>query len=673
MAIQNRRGAYADFNPAKMVEGEFAVVKTGDPNTNDGDAVYISTATGTAKRVALYQDIVQEVESATEEVAQELVQQINEGVAESVERAETAANAAEEAASTFTTDTTLSISGKAADAKKTGDEITGLKSELSEKAAVITNTASGSIATFHDGSAMPVKNLTVGIEPVQDLHGYDAPWPGGGRKNLLDNSALTKGYYQDSGSFVQNDDGSYYTTPLIPVVAGQTYTMSYYNSQGTRISGLVTTQWASNGDFIRQDTSGSVAMGSTTAFVRLRNFQAQSEQMKADGTNARWQMETGSNFTEYVPYSNICPITGWTAANVKRTGKNLLDLNGYTSGKIRNDSGTVTNDSSSGFTVPIRVLPSTKYTISGSLSSYVPTMRVYFLNENQGWIRRTSGISTATALPYTFTTDSNCYYVQLQGGNSSTGFNAQIEVGQSATTYEEPHIDTYAIPFPSAAGTVYGGTVDLEAQTLTVEWKMVTLNGGENWQISGQVLYLDIEHDYLKTYTEYIPISNRLKGIVQQANISAMSDVQDDNIITLYGGAANYWRIFAKKTDLQDVDAFKGWLLSNNVQFCYKLATPVTYQLTPVEVATILGTNNIWADTGDSNVEYRADTKLYIEQLTAPTEDDMTADHAIASGTFFMVGNSLYRATTAIAAGATITVGTNATKLSLADALNALS
>ena len=50
----------------------------------------------------------------------------------------------------------------------------------------------------------------------------------------------------------------------------------------------------------------------------------------------------------------------------------------------------------------------------------------------------------------------------------------------------------------------------------------------------------------------------------------------------------------------------------------------------------------------------------------------MTADHAIAAGTFFQLGNTLYLATSQIAAGGTITPGTNATKLSLADALNIL-
>lgn len=93
-------------------------------------------------------------------------------------------------------------------------------------------------------------------------------------------------------------------------------------------------------------------------------------------------------------------------------------------------------------------------------------------------------------------------------------------------------------------------------------------------------------------------------------------------------------------------------------------------QLEPHEIASILGANNIFADTGDSEVEYRADTKLYIERLTAPDSADMIADANIVSGQYFMVGNTLYKATANIANGGQITVGTNCTRVSLAQALN---
>ena len=68
-------------------------------------------------------------------------------------------------------------------------------------------------------------------------------------------------------------------------------------------------------------------------------------------------------------------------------------------------------------------------------------------------------------------------------------------------------------------------------------------------------------------------------------------------------------------------------------------------------------------------MEYRADTKLYIERLTEP-DADMIADANIVSGQYFLVGNSLYLATSNIASGGQVIVGTNAIRKSLSEALN---
>lgn len=67
-----------------------------------------------------------------------------------------------------------------------------------------------------------------------------------------------------------------------------------------------------------------------------------------------------------------------------------------------------------------------------------------------------------------------------------------------------------------------------------------------------------------------------------------------------------------------------------------------------------------------------SEIKTYLEELTAPTEDDSVANKNIPDGTFFMVNNGLYRATRAIAAGTTISTKVNCEKQSLADALNYL-
>lgn len=56
MAIQNRRGAYTDFDPTKMKPGEYGIVLSGDPNTVSGVSVYICTATGTVKPLVLREE-----------------------------------------------------------------------------------------------------------------------------------------------------------------------------------------------------------------------------------------------------------------------------------------------------------------------------------------------------------------------------------------------------------------------------------------------------------------------------------------------------------------------------------------------------------------------------------------------------------------------------------------
>ena len=57
MALRHRRGVYTDFDPSKMVAGEIAVVQSGDPNTDSGQAVYACQVAGTAKRLVFVEDI----------------------------------------------------------------------------------------------------------------------------------------------------------------------------------------------------------------------------------------------------------------------------------------------------------------------------------------------------------------------------------------------------------------------------------------------------------------------------------------------------------------------------------------------------------------------------------------------------------------------------------------
>jgi len=53
-------------------------------------------------------------------------------------------------------------------------------------------------------------------------------------------------------------------------------------------------------------------------------------------------------------------------------------------------------------------------------------------------------------------------------------------------------------------------------------------------------------------------------------------------------------------------------------------AQGVTVQLEPHEVESLYGVNNIWADSGDTEVEYRADTKAYIAKKIAEALASLT-------------------------------------------------
>lgn len=73
MAIRHRRGDYNNFEPQKMVAGEFAYVNSSDPNTDDGKAVYATFPGGIIKRLCTYNEVsglVEQAETIKDEVNQ---------------------------------------------------------------------------------------------------------------------------------------------------------------------------------------------------------------------------------------------------------------------------------------------------------------------------------------------------------------------------------------------------------------------------------------------------------------------------------------------------------------------------------------------------------------------------------------------------------------------------
>ena len=497
--------------------------------------------------------------------------------------------------------------------------------QINSKAPVITDTATGAIANFPDGADdMPVTSLVADIEPVQNLHGYSNPWPAGGGKNLLpprENNYSANGItatWNADGSVTFSGTATANAIMTIPFTlpANTTVTFSAHNTSAIG-SGVRFMLIGEDQQQVYLNNANVAVTWTPTADVTSARFMVSSG-YPASGTV--WpQIELGSTASSFAPYSNICPITGHTQATVTRAGKNLLNTAIVYSGLPALTVGASENS----------ITSSSRYGYSGRIPAELPMILSAKSNNttNFDWVRVIryvdgivvqnlggfEDISTTKTLAIPALDNSYIKVVYGAKANGTIGVtvpgDVQVELGSTATTYEPYQGTTLTVDWTTEAGTVYGGSLDVTTGVLTVT----------------------------------------------DANIAS------------YNGET------LPSTWISDRDVYaSGTTPTTGAEVVYKLDTQQAYQLTPQQLNTFLGTNNIFSDCSSVEVEYRADTKLYIEKLTMPTEDDLVANQAITSGQYFMIGNSLYLALANIANGAQITIGTNAQRVSLADALNAI-
>ena len=100
MAVQTRRGAYENFDPNKLLAGEWVTVLSGDPNASDGRAAYLCFEPGEVKRMATYEDMVESVEQAAGDVADMAAEEATSAATAQITTAINGANTAAQNAQT---------------------------------------------------------------------------------------------------------------------------------------------------------------------------------------------------------------------------------------------------------------------------------------------------------------------------------------------------------------------------------------------------------------------------------------------------------------------------------------------------------------------------------------------------------------------------------------------
>ena len=374
---------------------------------------------------------------------------------------------------------------------------------------------------------------------------------------------------------------------------------------------------------------------------------------------------------------NVRSISGRTQAVVTGTGKNLFDKTIGTTDGIRGDDGTPSTSTASGYTDPIGGFePETQYTIQGTIAGSTGNWRIYYLDKNGGWISRTAGIAY-NDVPKTFTTPANCRFIQIQfirnGVNKDT---IQIEKGETAHAYTAYTGSQHTVQFGS---TVYGASVDYVGGQTDDELILLTYDGSddENWTKNGSNGYTTPISDIASC----TPICDYLKGIEPGSS---------GGLTTWTARLSTALTYFMVKPDMETYSSgalWKAYLAQNPLHVLLKRATPIEIPLSNLdEIKTgTKGVLNVWADSGDIELmEYTCDTKLYVEKrlstsqtlmeliVTANREDGMKATKAYSTGNLLIVNGTLYRATTSIANGATLTSGTNVTATTVAAELAAL-
>lgn len=204
----------------------------------------------------------------------------------------------------------------------------------------------------------------------------------------------------------------------------------------------------------------------------------------------------------------------------------------------------------------------------------------------------------------------------------------------------------YNISFPAEAGTVYGGTLDVTNGVLTVDKAYYQFNGTET--PGSMAEFTTVKRATFRLSALGLPDAMAMAGVSNSGKTGLFS--HGKYLSAWSGTSADVPHGYADVSNLHtylpfenaNSDSVKAYFSSQAqngtpVQIVYSLATPITYQLTPIEVKTMLGANNIWADTGDVSVSYRADpTLIYNKIMNAIT--NLSANLADADAALNEVG-----------------------------------
>lgn len=298
---------------------------------------------------------------------------------------------------------------------------------------------------------------------------------------------------------------------------------------------------------------------------------------------------------------NVRLISGWTGAEVTKAGKNLLNPNDCVDDMYIAVASEIFQYISGASVYYAFVKPNTTYSLSADKGDRTVVCSCNAIPAIGGKIKRTIINSGTFILPKTFTTaaDETIIAIYVNRNAETKPTQIQLEPGSTSTAYEPYQGNTYSITFPSEAGTVYGGTLDVVNGKLTVDMVGALLNDPDKWTklASGQT----IDFMYDNRFANRKLFDNSYSGLV----CSYLPVKSGASITARWRGADQYF--FGLKSSSLTLEQVQSDAIAGNIFIVYPLAEPIVYDVAENDIRTFPGFNTFYADTGRITVQYQAD------------------------------------------------------------------
>lgn len=153
------------------------------------------------------------------------------------------------------------------------------------------------------------------------------------------------------------------------------------------------------------------------------------------------------------------------------------------------------------------------------------------------------------------------------------------------------------ITFPTPPGTVYGGTLDVITGVLSVDMAVSDL-GSVSWSKSGTRFFTSGYAAIIENPANNGAVTRGLCDKYASIDYGSAYSGSKNGIAVAATPAGSAGQVSIRDSALEDMTAadFKTYI--TGAQFVYPLAEPLTFELDPEELSTLVGENNIWADCG---------------------------------------------------------------------------